>query len=326
MSVMVLGLGFGADTQAGVVPWPGAPTNPNDKATVIAVEDDAVVQAFNQAESLADNRARQLVLTKSAMALRQNFLPWQVSVSANGGNGEDITLDGLNLVFDTRVLASDRRTLLDLYRDTLSFWSGVSKGKVYTNIWSRKENWFNSDGPVAVQGSNNSVVASATVYENLWAKNPGVLLISGMIFDWMDLIGFKIVCDSSGLCHIDGWPYKSLAAVVSWTQVNKSPSGASIHFFKRGLSAEQAEAMVMRIRSTPNPTFKVKDIEQNLNIVDFRTNAALNFVPDRTYSSSFQLEKPPSASAPQTYTLHLWMNASKIDMPCFYSQFCIPYP
>jgi hypothetical protein len=288
-----------------------------DGLVVNAVTDQAVVDAFNKAEALADNRARKLVLTESAIIFRQNNLPWTISVSPSTDYADAIVINGLDFVFDTRTDASNNRTVLDLFRDSLSLWSGNVKGKVYTSVWSRKENWFNSDSPTKVAG-DDAVFASATIYENLWQNKVGSAMVSGEIIKGK---GIEVVCDRTNLCIPNGTTLTTKDMLAVWSQVNYDQNGIHIHFAKRGLTADQADEIVRLFRSSKGPSFFVND-EANQPIMQVNTNAKLDFVPDRTFTNSFRLEQAPRKDGSNTYTLHLWMKGSKATLPCVYQSYC----
>lgn len=292
---------------------------PVDGLVVNAVADESVIDAFNKAENLADNRARQLTLQESAVIFRQSFLPWTISMSVTGNPADAIVIHGLDFVFDTRTMASNKRTTLDLFRDSMSLYSYTGKNNsVYTNVWSRKENWFNSDSPTTVAG-DDAVYASSTIYENMWQNKAGSAMVSGTV---LKKKGRKIVCDSTNVCTPDGAVLSTKDVMAIWSQVNNTQTGVLAHFAIRSLTASQANDIVTSVRGKSTLTYYVND-ENNQPIVEIKTNSTqLNFVPDIKNTSAFVLESGLGPNGVNLYTLHVWTNAKSATLPCVYQYYC----
>ncbi len=292
-----------------------------DKYKVITETPGAIKEALDKAVDYAADSARNRTLKNNMILYRRNGLPFRFEIPLL--NGESVVLNNTNVVMDT---CSGKLGCNYRYRESMSVNSYKDSKTmiVYSNIFSRKENWFSNDKPIGVDEAN-SVVTNSTVYETAYPAADGVAMISGTILQGA---GFKFACDtSSGICVMDGTTLSTADVMGFWSQFNR-PTSVYMHFIKSGLTSSQAEDLLAGLKALGgNIDFKLLDDgDQEVLKINLKKAVIAGFRMDNMSPvplSPGNVTNSPSVTLPDAkYHVHFWINSSAVTLPCVYRMGC----
>jgi hypothetical protein len=324
-SFVVLGVGLSTVAAAGFLfvnataPSPG--TGSKDEYTVITETPGAIREALDKAIDYAADTARNNTLKNNMILYRRNGLPFRFEIPLL--NGASVVLNSTHVVMDT---CSGARGCNYRYRESMSVYSSTDEktNTVFSNLFSRKENWFANDKPIGIDEAN-SVVTNSTVYETAYPAANGVAMISGTILQGA---GFEFACDtSSGICAMEGATLSTADVMGFWSQFNK-PTNVYMYFIKSGLTSSEAEALLESLKGLDgNIDFKLVDnADQEIFKVSLKKAVLAGMRMDNMSPppmSPWNVTNAPTVILPDAkYHVHFWINSSSVTLPCVYKFGC----
>lgn len=300
---------------------PTSTRSTKDSYKVITETPGAIKEALDKAVDYAADSARNRTLRDNMILFRRNGLPFRVEIPLL--EGENVVLNSTNVVMDT---CSGRLGCNFRYRESMSVhsWTDRRTNTVFSNLFSRKENWFSNDRPIGIDEAN-SVVTNSTVYETAFPAADGVAMVSGTILKGS---GFEVACDtSSGICVLEGATLTTADVMAFWSQFNR-PTSIFMHFVKSGLTSSEAEALLEKIRGlNGNIDFRLLD-DRNQEVLKINLKQAVIAGFRMDNMSPVPLDPRNVTNAPTVilpdakFHVHFWINSRSVTLPCVFRNGC----
>jgi hypothetical protein len=309
---MALGVGAVGLTASSFYFFINATVTPNPlKVRVITESPGAIKAALDTAVTYAADTARSYQLKNNVVLFRRNGLPFKTRLLI--GSSYDMSLDGSDFILDT---CSGKLGCNYRYRESLSAYSYADKSKaIWTNIFSKKENWFSLDKPVGIE-ETNSVVTNSTVYEAAYPVANGVALISGEILKGA---GREFACDTeNGICVMENAELTTRDVFGFWSLYNK-PTYLDARFVRYNITAEEAKEIQNELSLNP------KGMDLTFSMTDASEKGILKIKMLASKITGFQMAnpRPNDPVGPDTkYHVYFWVRSTKIEMPCIIGSEC----